>query len=312
MAVESKLISDDSSSPDLSSTDDGGIVSICYAFAKKVATVGAIYLVGYMGWSVAWLIAPVILSLTRDQWKKVNDAKRNIAKVSALSNEKDVILARIDDLPAWVYFPDVERAEWLNKILKQVWPNANHFARSLIKDTIQPNIQKALEKYKMNGFRFERMILGQIPPRIGGVKVYDKNVARNEIIMDVDLFYASDCDINFSLAGMKGGIKDFQIHGMMRVIMKPLITTMPLVGGLQIFFLNNPNIDFNLVGVVDLLDMPGLSDMLRKIIVEQVAAIMVLPNKLPITLSDAVPALALKMPEPEVCLLTLAKIIEKF
>lgn len=50
----------------------------------------------------------------------------------------------------------------------------------------------------------------------------------------------------------------FQIHGLVRVVMKPLITTMPLVGGLQIFFLNNPAIDFNLVGVADLLDMPGL------------------------------------------------------
>lgn len=102
------------------------------------------------------------------------------------------------------------------------------------------------------------MILGDIPPRIGGVKVYDKNTSRNEIIMDIDLFYASDCDIAFSLAGMRGGIKDLQIHGMVRVIMKPLISSMPLVGGLQIFFLNNPNIDFNLVGIVDVLDMPGL------------------------------------------------------
>lgn len=40
--------------------------------------------------------------------------------------------------------------------------------------------------------------------------------------------------------------------------------------------------------------------MLRKIIVEQVAAIMVLPNKLPITLSDEVAASTLMMPEPEV------------
>lgn len=216
------------------------------------------------------------------------------------------------------------------------------------------------------------MILGTIPPRIGGIKVYDKNVARNEIIMDMDLFYAGDCDINFVLGGMRGGIKDFQIHGTVRVVMKPLISKMPLVGGLQIFFLNNPNIDFNLVGVVDLLDMPGmfvvdvfwdksfaksilgmlydwivtrnkkrlhsteffrkqidclalkglwdtqcktssiyfeisiyilfsgLSDILRRIIVEQIAAMMVLPNKLPIKLSDDIESLSLKMPEPEV------------
>lgn len=30
------------------------------------------------------------------------DRRRDIAKASATSNEKDVILARIDDLPAWV------------------------------------------------------------------------------------------------------------------------------------------------------------------------------------------------------------------
>lgn len=133
--------------------------------------------------------------------------------------------------------------------------------------------------------------------------------------MDIDLFYAGDCDFSFSLGGMRGGIKDFQIHGMVRVIMKPLINKMPLIGGLQIFFLNNPNIDFNLVGVVDLLDMPGLSDILRRIIVEQVAAVMVLPNKLPIILNDEVPAFSLKMPEPEVKIGNfnyLTKILNKF
>lgn len=183
-----------------------------------------------------------------------------------------------------------------------MWPNANHFAKELVRDVIEPNVAKALAGYKLNGFKFDRIILGQVPPRIGGIKVYEKNVSRNEIIMDLDLSYTSDCDINFQLAGVRGGLKHFQIQGMVRVIMKPLIGKMPLVGGLQIFFLNNPNVDFNLVGIVDLLDMPGLSDMLRKIIVEQIGAIMVLPNKLPIQLSDAVAAHDLKMPEPEVCL----------
>ncbi|XP_035891370.1 extended synaptotagmin-2 isoform X3 [Anopheles stephensi] len=286
-------------SSELAQTKNDSIMSLLYSFAKKVVTVGIIYFVGYMGWSVAWLITPVILSVARESWRKTNDTRRSVAKASALANDKDVILARLHDLPAWVFFPDVERCEWLNRILKQVWPNANFYAKNLIKESIEPNIQQAMAAYKLNGFKFDRMILGTIPPRIGGVKVYDKNVSRNEIIMDLDLVYAGDCDISFALSGLRGGIKDFQIQGTVRVIMKPLISQMPLIGGLQIFFLNNPNIDFNLVGVVDLLDMPGLSDILRKIIVEQVAAIMVLPNKLPIVLSDGVPALSLKMPEPE-------------
>lgn len=55
-----------------------------------------------MNWSVAWFITPIILLVARDQMRKDADRRRDIAKASALTNEKDVILARIDDLPAWV------------------------------------------------------------------------------------------------------------------------------------------------------------------------------------------------------------------
>ncbi|XP_013167015.1 PREDICTED: extended synaptotagmin-2-B isoform X2 [Papilio xuthus] len=283
----------------VSSEDNMDVLGMIYRFFKKVSIVGAVYLVGYMQWSVAWLIGPVVLSVIRDQWRRENEYRRNLAKAAASSSEKDVVLARLDDLPAWVFFPDIERAEWLNRILLQVWPNVNHYARTILKESIEPAVAESLANYKLNGFRFERMILGTIAPRVGGVKVYDKNLSRNEIIMDIDLFYAGDCDISFVLQRIRGGIKDLQIHGMVRVVMKPLITKMPLVGGLQVFFLNNPSIDFNLVGAADILDMPGFSDILRRCIVEQVSRIMVLPNKLPIKLSDEIPTVDLRMPEPE-------------
>lgn len=81
---------------------DDSIFTLLYSIAKKVSIVGAIYLVGYMNWSVAWLITPVILAVTREYWNKTNETRRAIAKASATANEKDVILARINDLPAWV------------------------------------------------------------------------------------------------------------------------------------------------------------------------------------------------------------------
>jgi hypothetical protein len=37
----------------------------------------------------------------------------------------------VDELPSWVYFPDKERAEWLNNIIKQLWPNVNNYVRSI-------------------------------------------------------------------------------------------------------------------------------------------------------------------------------------
>lgn len=83
-------------------TSDDSVFSLIYSIVKKVSIVGAIYLVGYMNWSVAWLITPVVLAVTREHWRKSSDLRREIAKASATANEKDVILARINDLPAWV------------------------------------------------------------------------------------------------------------------------------------------------------------------------------------------------------------------
>lgn len=71
-------------------------------FHKQVSIVGAVYLVGYMQWSVAWLIGPVVLSLLRDRWRRESEYRRSLAKAAAQTSEKDVVLARLDDLPAWV------------------------------------------------------------------------------------------------------------------------------------------------------------------------------------------------------------------
>jgi Ca2+-dependent lipid-binding protein len=53
--------------------------------------------------------------------------------------------------------------------------------------------------------------------------------------------------------------------------MKPLINTMPMIGGVQYFFLNPPSLEFNLIGVADVFDMPGLSDLIRRIVQEQIS-----------------------------------------
>jgi len=160
--AQSKELSQEKAELESRVADENSLMSIIYSAAKKVGVVGIVYLVGYMNWSVAWLICPLLLSVLREQFRSKHDIRRAVAKASATANDKDVILARLNDLPAWVFFPDVERCEWLNKILKQVWPNANHFTRNLIKQSIEPNVQKALAGYKLNGFKFDRMILGTI------------------------------------------------------------------------------------------------------------------------------------------------------
>ncbi|XP_076750730.1 extended synaptotagmin-like protein 2 isoform X2 [Xylocopa sonorina] len=275
------------------------IGSLTISFLTKLATAGAIWGWGYLNLSIGWLIAPIALAAWRMERRKDNELKTITAQASVMAKEKEVIANRLDELPSWVYFPDFDRAEWLNKVLYKVWPSINQFARELCKQSIEPAILEKLVEYKIKGFQFERLVLGRIPLKIYGIKAYDKNTSRNEVIIDADIIYAGDCDITFSIGNIKGGIKDFQIRGLMRIVMKPLLSAMPIVGGVQAFFLNPPAINFNLVGVADVLDLPGLNDILRKTIVEQIAAFVVLPNKIVIPLCESVPVESLKIPEPE-------------
>ncbi|CAL7948734.1 unnamed protein product [Xylocopa violacea] len=275
------------------------IGSLTISFLTKLATASVIWGWGYLNLSIAWLIAPVALAAWKMERRKDNELKAITAQASVMAKEKELIMSRLDELPSWVYFPDFDRAEWLNKVLYKVWPSINQFARELCKQTIEPAILEKLVEYKVKGFQFERLVLGRIPLKIYGIKAYDKNTSRNEVIVDADIIYAGDCDITFSIGNIKGGIKDFQIRGMMRIVMKPLLSAMPIVGGVQAFFLNPPAINFNLVGVADVLDLPGLNDILRKTIVEQIAAFVVLPNKIVIPLCETVPVESLKVPEPE-------------
>ena len=188
------------------------------------------------------------------------------------------------------------------QILQQIWPNVNDFLKNFVKDWLERKIRKSLAKKKLNDFEFDRnrILFGTTPPRIGGIKVYDKNISRDEIIMDMELIFMSDCNVNFKLAGMSASLQDFEIHGMLRVIMKPLISKAPFIGGMQIFFLDKPHIDFNLGGASEILKIPYFADVLQRLIAKKIAKIMVWPNKYPVKLSKKATAAAIRMPEAEV------------
>lgn len=65
-----------------------------------------------------------------------------------------------EELPSWVFFPDKDRAEWVNNILKQVhitvvefvydfypqlWPYVNMYVRNMLFNTIEPLVDETLK-----------------------------------------------------------------------------------------------------------------------------------------------------------------------
>ena len=90
--------------PSTGNTVVKAIKGFCF---KSVAWFG-IYVLGYYGFSIAWLFTPLLLTVFRQQWKKERDFRLSAARQAALTNEKAMIESRIkiEDLPSWVFFPD--------------------------------------------------------------------------------------------------------------------------------------------------------------------------------------------------------------
>uniref|UniRef100_H2ZR68 Extended synaptotagmin-2 n=1 Tax=Ciona savignyi TaxID=51511 RepID=H2ZR68_CIOSA len=197
-----------------------------------------------------------------------------------------------------VYFPDVEKAEWLNKIMQQMWPYITNYVKTVIYEKVQGSVQSS--STLLSNFNFTEINLGCTAPRVAGLKVYDNSLTRrNEIVMDIQIVYDSECNCGVSVNRLQAGISNFSVRGLLRVEFHPLIEQMPLVGAVSLSFVNDPCIDFNLTELANLFDLPGFNHLLRGAISDGVCGMMVLPDKYVIKLHPDVDISRIRFPLPQ-------------
>lgn len=93
---------------------DKSVYTLLNAIVKQAIIINVIYFIGYFNWSVTWVLTPMLLVETHKYFRESNQTKRIITKESAATNEKDVILTRIKDLPSWVMLQWVEFNVWFD------------------------------------------------------------------------------------------------------------------------------------------------------------------------------------------------------
>lgn len=183
------------------------------------------------------------------------------------------------ELPAWVSFPDVERAEWLNKILAQTWPFFGRYMEKLLVESIAPSIRAS--NTHLQTFTFTKVDMGEKPLRVLGVRAHP-GTHKQQILLDLNISYVGDVQIDVEVKKFfcKAGVKGMQLHGTLRVILEPLLGDVPIVGALTMFFIRRPTLDINWTGMTNLLDIPGLSSMSDTMIMDTISSYLVLPNRL--------------------------------
>ncbi|XP_031759913.1 extended synaptotagmin-2 isoform X1 [Xenopus tropicalis] len=276
------------------------IAGLFYQFSKTFVLIFPVYVLGYFGLSFSWLLIALVLLV----WWRKNKGNKNSRLYRALafleSEEKSVKhhIASID-LPAWVHFPDIERAEWLNKTVKHMWPYICQFIEKLFRETIEPAVRGA--NAHLSTFNFTKIDMGSQPLRVNGVKVYTENVDKRQIILDLQISFVGETEIDLEVKRYfcRAGVKSIQLHGTMRVVLEPLIGDVPIVGALSIFFLRKPLLEINWTGLTNMLDMPGLNGLSDTIILDIISNYLVLPNRITVPLVSDVQIAQLRFPIPK-------------
>ena len=256
-----------------------------------------LWLFGTWNVSFAWILLFVSIYVVGDFRSQVSKRKRE--NFREMSNESNLSKIKTFHVPS-VCLSETENAMWLNEIMKRLWPSIEGLTRKILTETVELEIQRKLPP-ALKTLHFDKIELGQKPPFIGNIKSYSSSSHSRptEFIMDVDLFYSGDAQLKLTVKNMKLGISDFQIHGPLRIILKPLLSKETLVGGVTVFFLKRPKIAFNLTNLLNVLDFPGLKKTLRGIVDDVIAGLVVLPNRIAIPLAGSVDAGDLQYPVPE-------------
>uniref|UniRef100_A0A669C851 Extended synaptotagmin 2 n=1 Tax=Oreochromis niloticus TaxID=8128 RepID=A0A669C851_ORENI len=199
-------------------------------FAKTFVLIFPIYALGYFEFSFSWLLIGLVIFFW---WRRNTGGKQNRLSRAIAFFEQEEQSAKCalttSDLPPWVHFPDVERVEWLNKTVKQMWPYICQFVEKLFHDVIEPAVKES--NAHLSTFSFAKFDMGDKPLRINGVKVYTENL--------VDINWTGLSNI-LDIPGLNG-FSDSLIQDIIySYLVLPNRITIPLVGTVELAKLRFP------------------------------------------------------------------------
>ncbi|XP_072583046.1 extended synaptotagmin-3 isoform X3 [Vulpes vulpes] len=269
-----------------------------YTFVARVLFyLAPVYLAGYLGLSITWLLLGALLWMW---WRRNRRGKlgRLAAAFQFLDNERQFISRELrgQHLPAWIHFPDVERVEWANKIISQIWPYLSMIMENKFREKLEPKIRE--KSSHLRTFTFTKLYFGQKCPRVNGVKAHTNKRNRRQVVLDLQICYIGDCEISVELRKIQAGVNGIQLQGTLRVILEPLLVDKPFVGAVTVFFLQKPHLQINWTGLTNLLDAPGINEISDSLLEDLIATHLVLPNRMTVPVKKGLDVTNLLFPLP--------------
>eukprot|EP00271_Cylindrocystis_brebissonii_P005153 TRINITY_DN170_c0_g2_i1.p1 TRINITY_DN170_c0_g2~~TRINITY_DN170_c0_g2_i1.p1 ORF type:complete len:609 (-),score=168.12 TRINITY_DN170_c0_g2_i1:585-2411(-) len=184
------------------------------------------------------------------------------------------------EIPIWVIEPDYDRVDWINSLLREMWPFIDKAVEAQVKDIVGPML-KERKPTVLQSLDFDELSLGTLPPTLAGIKVYD--TTDNEVILQPMLKWAGNPNILLAAraCGLKATVQlvDLTIFATIRITLKPLVPVFPCFARMTVSLMSRPTVDFGLKIIGgDVMAIPGLYTFIQETIKNVVADMMLWPK----------------------------------
>jgi hypothetical protein len=241
-----------------------------------------------VGFTSGIIITIILNSLQKHQYREVIKLKSKREALALLGSlDKSEIQNLVRELPAWLAFRDIERTDWINKVVAASWPYLDEATSNIIRKTLDPILQSTRPTF-LTTLQFERFSFGSVPAKIEGVKVYETE-GEGALEIDLDVFWAGDPDVVLGVRAAQDtlsvpvSLTELQCSFTLRLIFAPLIGVFPCFGAITIALVDYPRLKFDLRVVGgDITIFPGLAQPLRAYIKALITSYLIWPRSITI------------------------------
>jgi hypothetical protein len=160
----------------------------------------------------------------------------------------------------YLFDNDTQRCEWVSIGLSLTWRALEAYGKKKIEDAIKPKLEASKPLFA-NSFELTKLTLGDVSPKILGVRVLDKKPHVDDVEVDVDFQWNSNLEMGITLTLGVGtelglGVSNFVFAGTVRLHFYDLIPKNPPFKYFKATFFEKPVVDFSLnIGTTESMDI---------------------------------------------------------
>lgn len=160
----------------------------------------------------------------------------------------------LHNIPMWLNYSDLEKMEWLNRIVEQAWPYYDKAICDEIKRQVEPMLQEYIPPF-IKKISFQKLTFGDSPFRVEGIQVIDQmDGKQDKVEIEVSFRWSGDASIFLAIELIAGGmatrmvpkVTDLAVSGQVRVMLSPLIPDIPGFGAMTVALMRPPQVKFHL------------------------------------------------------------------